>query len=237
MPTSATSRPRALITGASRGIGRAIAAKLASTHDLILMARDEQALADVAEGCRAAGAEVQVIAADVTDFAATGRRLAGVHVDVLVNNAGVATMRPLLEMTPEEWHRMVDVNVNALYHITRAVLPGMMERGKGHVCTIGSMAGRNTFANGTAYTGTKHFVMGFSESLLMEVRERGVGVSVIMPGSVETDLFPKGTDTSWMLEPSDVADAVAYVVNLPPHVLVDRLEIRPLSPKRPRASF
>ena len=187
-----------------------------------------------AGACRELGAMVQSIPVDVSHFLAVATALTGLHVDVLVNNAGVATMRPFLEMTAEEWHRMIDVNVNALYHVTRAVLPGMVSRGRGHVCTIGSIAGRNTFAGGTAYAGTKHFVMGFAESLYFEVRDAGVGVSVIMPGSVDTDLFPPGTDRSWMIEPGNVADAVAFVVTAPPHMLVHRLEVRPLSPKRKR---
>lgn len=228
-----TTRPVALVTGASRGIGHAIALRLATTHDLILVARNPVALQETASACPD-GVNVQTIAVDVANRLAVATALTGLHVDVLVNNAGVATMRPLLEMTADEWHRMVDVNVNALYHVTRAVLPGMVSRGHGHVCTIGSIAGRNTFAGGTAYTGTKHFVMGFSESLMLEVRDAGVGVSVVMPGSVDTDLFPPGTDRSWMLEPENVADAVAFVVNAPPHMLVHRVEVRPLSPKRKR---
>lgn len=229
------SRPVALVTGASRGIGQAIAERLAGSHDLVLVARTESDLQDTAAACTAKGAGVRMFALDITDFAETARVLAGLEVDVLVNNAGVAVFRPFLEMTSEEWHRQVDVNVNALYHVTRAVLPGMVERGRGHVCTIGSTAGRNTFAGGTAYVGTKHFVMGFTESLMLEVRDAGVGVSVIMPGSVSTGLFPPGTDTSWMLEPGDVADAVAFAISTPPHMLVHRLEVRPLSPKRKRA--
>ena len=229
----ASARPVALITGASRGIGHAIALRLAETHDLILVARNAKRLEETASACPK-GTRVQTIAVDVADRLAVASALTGLHVDVLVNNAGVATMRPFLEMTAEEWHRMVDVNVNALYHVTRAVLPGMVSRGHGHVCTIGSIAGRNTFAGGTAYTGTKHFVMGFSESLMLEIRDYGVGVSVVMPGSVDTDLFPEGTDTSWMLEPANVADAVAFVIGAPSHMLVHRIEVRPLSPKRKR---
>ena len=236
MTSSPTSRPVALITGASRGIGHAIALRLAPLHDLIVVARDEQALSAVAVECEALGASVQCIVADVQNALVTAQRLTGLHVDVLVNNAGVAVMKPFLDMTAEEWHRQVDVNVNALYHVIRAVLPGMVARGHGHVCIIGSTAGRNTFVGGTCYTGTKHFVMGFAESLMLEVRDAGVGVSVITPGSVDTDLFPAGTDRTWMLEPKNVADAVGFAVEAPPHMLVHRLEVRPLSPKRPRAT-
>lgn len=231
------SRPVALVTGASRGIGRATALTLAPSHNLILVARDAERLQALATACEANGADVQVIRVDVRDGLAAAAALTGLHVDVLVNNAGVAVMKPFLEMTAEEWNRQVDVNVNALYHVTRAVLPGMVQRGRGHVCIIGSTAGRNTFVGGTCYTGTKHFVMGFAESLMLEVRDAGVAVSVITPGSVATELFPEGTNTNWMLDPENVADAVAFAVTAPPHMLVHRLEVRPLSPKRPRASF
>ncbi len=227
-------RPVALITGASRGIGHAIALKLANAYDLILVARNTELLEKTAAACREIGAKTQIITADVSNFLAVATALTGLHVDVLVNNAGVATMKSFLDLTAEEWHEMIDVNVNALYHVTRAVLPGMVQRGKGHICTIGSLAGRNNFAGGSAYTGTKHFVMGFSESLYLDVRDAGVGVSVIMPGSVDTDLVTPGTDTTWMLEPEDVANAVEFVVTSPHHMLVHRLEVRPLTPKRKR---
>lgn len=231
-----STRPVALVTGASRGIGRAIAERLAAAHDLILVARDAARLDEVAAVCSAQGASVQMIPADITHGLATAQALTGLHVDVLINNAGVAHLKPFLEMTAEEWHRQVDVNVNALYHVTRAVLPGMVQRGRGHVCIIGSTAGRNTFAGGSCYSGTKHFVMGFAESLMLEVRDAGVQVSVVTPGSVATELFPAGTNTSWMLEPENVAEAVHFTVTTPPHMLVHRLEVRPLSPKRPRSN-
>ncbi len=229
-----TQRPTALVTGASRGIGRAIALELAPTHNLTLVARTADALSTVAQHATTLGATVQIIPCDIANGAAVSAALATVQCDVLVNNAGVASLKPFLSLTPGEWQTMVDVNVNALYHVTRAVLPGMMERQRGHVITIGSTAGRNTFVGGTCYAGTKHFVMGFSESLMLEVRDAGVKVSVVMPGSVETELFPAGTDTSWMCTPEDVASAVRHLVETPPHVLQYIVEVRPLSPKRRR---
>lgn len=229
-----TPRPTALITGASRGIGRAIALELAHTHNLMLTARTDAALQPVAAVARSRGAEVRAISCDLTKPDAVGAALAGVGCDLLINNAGVATIKPFLSLAPDEWHAMVDVNVNALYHVTRAVLPGMVERQHGHVITIGSIAGRNTFAGGSCYSGTKHFVMGFSESLLLEVRDSGVKVSVVMPGSVETELFPAGTDTSWMCLPEDVAGAVRHLVDTPAHLLQYIVEVRPLTPKRRR---
>lgn len=227
-------RPTCLVTGASRGIGRAIAMRMALTHDIVAVARDEDALDLLAAEIGEEGGRCHTLVLDITEPAAVQAALGDLHVDVLVNNAGVATMKRFVELTAAEWHRMVDVNLNALFHVTRAVLPGMMEHGSGHVLIIGSTAGRNTFVGGTAYTATKHAVMGFAESLMLEVRDAGVKVSVVTPGSVATGLFPEGTDTSWMIEPEDVAESVAYAVDTPPWVLVHRLEVRPLSPRRPR---
>ncbi len=231
---SESARPTALITGASRGIGRAIALALARSHDLILTARSANDLADVAVAATALDASCRTVPLDLRDPGAIANELGGLTPDVLINNAGLAVMKPFLQLTADEWHSQVDVNINALYHVTRAVLPAMVARGTGHVITIGSLAGRNTFVGGSCYSGTKHFVMGFTESLMLEVRDAGVKVSVVMPGSVDTDLFPEGTDRSWMLEPEDVAAVVANMVNTPAHALQARVEVRPLSPKRPR---
>lgn len=227
-------RPTALITGASRGIGRAIALAMAPTHDLILTARDTNALAEVAVAASALDAQCQTVPLDLRDPAAIASALGAFVPDVLVNNAGLAVMKPFLSLTPDEWHAQVDVNVNALFHVTRAVLPAMVARGSGHVITIGSLAGRNTFVGGSCYAGTKHFVMGFSESLMLEVRDAGIKVSVVMPGSVSTELFPPEADRSWMLEPEDVAVVVAQMAATPAHALTYKVEVRPLSPKRPR---
>ena len=240
-------RPTALVTGASRGIGRAIARQLAATHDLIVVARSADALAALGDeiAVRGVGARVDAVVADVGEARVgdvLARALGDRAVDVLVHNAGVGVLKPLLDLTPEEWHRMIDVNVNALFHVTRAVLPGMIARDGGHVVLIGSVAGRSAFVGGAGYAATKHFGMGFAESLLMEVREAGVKVSVVSPGSVKTGFSGRerpsggepGSGPDWQLVPEDVAAAVAYAVATPPGVLVHRIEVRALSPKRAR---
>jgi 3-oxoacyl-[acyl-carrier protein] reductase len=140
-------------------------------------------------------------------------------------------MKPFLELTSAEWHRMVDVNFNSLYYVTHALIGGMVERRRGFVVTIGSLAGRNTFVGGTAYTATKHGVNGFTESLMLEVRDANVRVAVVMPGSVATDLTPSSGDQSWKLTSNQIADAVWYLVTQPDSVLVSRLEIRPAKAK------
>jgi short-subunit dehydrogenase len=226
-------KPTAVVTGASRGIGRAIATRLALTHAIVAIARDSKKLVSLAREIAAAGGECSVQPIDLTDRTAIERAMAGVDADVLVNNAGVITKKPLLRMTPDEWQEMMDVNVNAIFHLTRALLPGMVERGHGHIINIASIAGRSAFPNGTGYVATKHAVLGFSESLMLEVREAGVKVSVVMPGSVATDMIVgDSTDQSWMLKPEDVASVVAEILTMPAHALTYQVEVRAANPRK-----
>lgn len=230
----------ALVTGASRGIGRAIAARLArDDHEILAAARDREELESLATEIRSAGGRCRPLVLDVADPTAIAEALRDEPVDVLVNNAGIGMLKPFIETTPDEWRRMIAVNVDALYHVTRAVLSGMIARGEGHICTIGSIGGRGAFVGGTCYGATKAFVTSWSESLMLEVREHGVKVSVVMPGSVTTYFngHEPSEDDAWKLTPEDVAETVAHVVATPPHVLVHRAEVRTLRPppaRRPR---
>ena len=229
-----SARPVALVTGGSRGIGRAIGVRLAREgYDVVLAARGRRELDDACAGIAAAGGTARSLVLDLRDRAAIAAALDGVDVDVLVNNAGIGVLKPLVDLSPDEWARMIDVNVNALYHVTRAVLPGMLARRRGHVCTIGSIAGRSAFAGGSAYAGTKAFVTAWAESLLLETRAHGVKVSVVMPGGVATEFggTAPGAGDAWKLAAADVADAVAYVLATPAAVLVHRLEVRTLTLK------
>ncbi len=226
-------RPRTvLVTGASQGIGRAIALRLAPDWHVIGLARDAAALQSVGASIAAKGGTFTGLAVDLRDRAATALALDGVACDVLVNNAGVMTRAPLVDLTPDAWHAMVDVNLNALYHVTRAVLPGMMQRGHGHVINVASIAGRSAFPGGTAYVATKHAVLGFSECLMLEVRDAGVKVSVVMPGSVATELSPGGSQVEWALRPDDVAQCVESILALPAHALVYNVEVRAARPRK-----
>ena len=228
----AAERQTALITGASRGIGRATALRLSATYHIVAVARSRSHLDSLASEIQAAGGTCDVRQADLSSPQTIGRSLDGVQADVLVNNAGVGYLKPFLELTAEEWHAMVDVNFNALYYVTRAVLPGMIERRRGHIVVIGSIAGRSAFVGGACYGATKHAVMGFSESLMLEVRDKGVKVSVVNPGSVATEFFRGDRDTSWMLTAEDVSEAVAFVLDTPPRVLMHRIEVRASAPKK-----
>jgi NADP-dependent 3-hydroxy acid dehydrogenase YdfG len=225
-------RRTAVVTGASRGIGRAIAKRLSRDYHVVAAARSRGALDALAAEIAAQGGTCTPLALDLRDGSAVAAALGSLEAELLVNNAGVIMKRPFLELTAAEWHEMVDVNLNALYHATHAVLPSMVSRGSGHVVIIGSIAGRSAFVGGTCYAATKHAVMGFSESLLLEVRSSGVKISVVMPGSVATEMVASEADATWMLRPEDVAESVAHIVATPPAVLVHRLEIRALRPPR-----
>jgi 3-hydroxy acid dehydrogenase / malonic semialdehyde reductase len=226
-------RPIALVTGASRGIGRAIALQLATEYSIVATARSTGDLQSLQEEIERSGGECRVVPVDLARSTEVEESLGGLVADVLINNAGVGFLKPFLETTPEEWHRTVDINLNALYHVTRAVLPGMVDRGRGHVLIIGSIAGRSAFVGGTCYGATKHAVMGFAESLMLEVRAHGVRVSVVNPGSVATE-FGDGSfrEKNWALTPEDVARSVAHVLATPPEVLIHRLEVRASNPKK-----
>ena len=226
-------KPVAVVTGASRGIGRAIALRLSRTHRIVAIARDAGRLKTLAGEIDASGGECRALVLDLADAAAVENALANLDADVLVNNAGVITKKPLLRLTPDEWREMLDVNVTALFHTTRLLLPGMVERRRGHIVNIASIAGRSAFPGGTGYVATKHAVLGFSESLMLEIREFGVKVSVVMPGSVATDMIVgDSTDQSWMLRPEDVAEVVAQIVTMPDHALTYQVEVRAANPRK-----
>ena len=220
------------MTGASRGIGRAVCLRLMRDgYEIAAVARSEAQLNDLAVEIEVAGGRCRVYPLDLMDAARIDDELGGMHADVVVNNAGIGVTKPFLELAAADWDRMIALNVNALYHVTRAVLPGMMDRGVGHVCTIGSISGRSAFVGGTCYAATKAFVMAWAESLLLETRERGVKVSVVSPGAVATMFggkVPSAAD-AWKLQAEDVADAVSYVLGTPASVLVHRVEVRTLS--------
>jgi 3-hydroxybutyrate dehydrogenase len=187
---------RALITGGGRGIGRAIAFAFAREGARVCVAaRTVRQLEEVASEIESeCGTKVAIAACDVADAASVASAFAGVAaefgggVDILVNNAGVAESAPLVRTSDELWQRHLAVNLTGTFLCTRAALPAMLERGWGRVINIASIAGKTGAPYISAYTASKHGVLGLTRSLALEVATRGVTVNAICPGYVETEM-------------------------------------------------
>jgi 3-oxoacyl-[acyl-carrier protein] reductase len=230
----------ALVTGATQGIGRATAFALGRAGFRVGVCARTAAKVDAlireleGEGLSAAGA-----AADVSDPAQVDRavtRIVGAlgEVGVLVNNAGVLIARPFAELTLADWDATMATNLRGLFVVTSAVLPAMRRRREGTVVNVASLAGRNGFVGGAAYAASKHGVLGFSRSLLLEVRKEGIRVVAICPGSVDTEMLHEQpllqANPQRILQPEDVADAILHAVRLPARATVSELDVRPTNP-------
>ena len=156
------------------------------------------------------------------------------EITLLVNNAGVLIARPFDELTLEEWDQTMAVNLRSLYLVTRAVLPGMRRQGSGTIVNVASLAGRNGFAGGTAYAASKHGVLGFGRSLMLELRKENIRVITICPGSVDTGMLHDQpmlkSNPDRILQPEDVAESIVQAVSLPERAMVSELDIRPTNP-------
>ncbi|MCU0507262.1 MAG: SDR family NAD(P)-dependent oxidoreductase [Anaerolineae bacterium] len=239
MPSVSIKGRIALVTGASSGIGQATAEGLAAEGArLILAARRIERLEELAARLKTAHATpTLLIQLDVRDRAAVEAKLAHLpaewaDVDILVNNAGLSRgLNPLHEGLIDDWDEMIDTNVKGLLYVTRAILPGMVERQRGHVIHVGSVAGRDPYAGGAVYSGTKAAVAIISRAMKIDVLERGIRVTNIEPGLVETEFslvrFHGDAERAKKpyiglqpLTPEDVADAIVWAVTRPAHVNV-----------------
>ncbi len=221
----------ALVTGAGAGIGRACARALAARGISVTAAgRNGERLAALADetGCAA-------LTLDVRDRGAVHAALGALDVDVLVNSAGVGRgMESFLGATPEDIDATLDTNATALVHVTRAVLPGMRERGRGHVVNIGSVAGLYPLFT-AIYGASKGAVHLFSQNLRIELLGSGIRVTELCPGRVETGFFAAAIDDPAvierlkggmkLLEPEDIAAAALYALEAPAHVHVATVEL------------
>jgi len=236
---------RILITGASSGIGAASARRFASEGaHLTLWARRRDRLESLARDLRGAHAvEVRLAEVDVRDRAAVERaakaELAAGAPDVLLNNAGLAAgLSTVQEGDPDDWDRMIDTNLKGLLYVTRAILPAMIARGRGHVVNIGSTAGHMVYPKGNVYNATKFGVKALTEGFNLDVAGTAVKVSSVDPGFVETEFSlvrfhgdAARADATYKgfqpLSAADVADTISYVINLPDHVNILDLIIMP----------
>ena len=230
----------ALVTGATEGIGRATALALGRAGFRVgICSRSSDKVAATLAELRAGGVSAAGAAADVADPAQVRHLVDRVRaelgeIDVLVNNAGVLIARPFDELTLEDWDATMATNLRSLYLTTHLVLPGMRTRRHGTIVNVASLAGRNGFVGGSAYSASKHAVLGFSRSLMLEVRKDNVRVIAICPGSVATGMLRDQAmlkpDHERILRPEDVAASILHVLTLPAGALVSELDIRPTNP-------
>ena len=231
----------AAVTGGTRGIGRAIAERLLREGAAVaICGRSAESTARAAGEMKSLG-RVFGHPADVTQpeqvskfFQAVDREFGAL--DILVNNAGEGVFKKVGEMTPEEWHRNIDLNLNGVFYCSREALGRFRERGGGFIVNISSLAGKNPFSGGAGYNASKFGLNGFTEAMLLDHRNDNVRVSSIMPGSVDTEFSghpgKRSGDTSWMIAPEDVADAVFMVLAMPARTMISRLEMRPSKPQK-----
>jgi len=224
----------ALVTGASRGIGLAIARALARMGaKLALCARDSAKLQTVARELEREGVAVLTAPADLTragDIASlvekTERSLG--PIEILINNAGVGYFAPMQEASEANWDAVLDTNLKAVFLLSKAVAPGMIRRRSGHIVNIASLAGKNAFAGGSIYCASKWGLLGLTECMAEDLRPYGIRVSAVCPGSVATDFSPVGKkDPSKMLQPEDVAHAVEMILTQAPQSFISEILLRP----------
>src|SRR5271157_5568756 len=239
MPLSSTPSLQgsvAVVTGGSRGIGYSVAAALGSLGaSVVITGRSTERVQAAARELPNHNAECEGIACDVTDLGSVTGLAAHLRhrygrVDVLVNNAGVGGPASLLhELDPEAWDQIFDTNVRGVFFMLRAIVPLMIAAGSGHIINISSLAGKNPLPRGAAYSASKWALNGLSYSVAEELRAQNIRVSVICPGSVNTDFSPRrqGKETSKMLQPGDVAHAVAMLVTQEPQSFISEVLLRP----------
>src|SRR5438477_7156787 len=225
----------ALVPGAGRGIGAAIAQKLASMGaTVVLCGRTVKTLEATASTITSAGGQARIEQCDVTNLALVDALAAKVaqtfkRLDILVNNAGLGSFStPLHEMTPETWEKILNTNLRGIFYCIRAFAPMMIRAESGHIINISSLAGKNPVPNGAAYSASKWGLNGLSYSVAEELRTHNIRVSVVCPGSVDTELSPHtGKDSKKMLRPEDVAHVVAMLVTQAPQSFVSEILLRP----------
>lgn len=225
----------AIITGAGRGIGAAIARSLAELGAIaVLCGRTLAALDSVSRTITQAGGKAEVIPCDVTKLDSVEELAKRIEssfgrLDVLVNNAGIGGFGgPLHQLPPDAWEQILNTNLRGVYYTIRALAPLMIRARSGHIINISSISGKNALPNGAAYAASKWGLNGLSYSVAEELRGYNIRVSVVCPGSTNTDLSPhEGKDPKKMLQPEDIAHAVTMLVMQSPRSFVSEMILRP----------
>lgn len=226
-----------LVTGGSKGIGFGIAeslirlgAKVAITSRTLDSAQKAaDRLNKIASGSALA------LEADVRDYASQQRAVESTikkfgKLDVLVANAGLGHFGSIEELTEQQWKETIDTNLTGVFFSVKAALPPLKET-KGYVITIASLAGTNFFAGGSAYNASKFGLVGFTQAMMLDVRNHGIKVTTIMPGSVATDFGNQpGANDAWKIQPEDIGQMVVDLLQMHPRTLPSKIEVRPTIP-------
>lgn len=223
----------ALITGASKGIGYGIAEALLKQGVKVAITSRSQQSAD--EAAKKLGPEVLAIAADVKDFASQQKAVEQTiakfgALDFLIANAGVGHFAPIDEMSPELWNDTIDTNLTGVFYSVKAAIPAL-KKSQGYIITISSLAGTNFFPTASAYNASKFGLTGFSQAIMLDLRQYGIKVSTIMPGSVATHFAEHTPDVekdAWKIQPEDIGQMVVDLFQMHPRTLPSKVEVRPL---------
>ena len=233
---------RAMVTGASKGIGLAVAkALLGEGADVVICARDDKRLNQALSDLRRVAPERKAVgrAADVSNsqevrqlFEFADQELGGLN--ILINNAGFGLFRATAELTIEEWDRLIGTNLSGAFYCSREALERFQRAKGGSIINISSLAGKNPFAGGAAYNASKFGLNGFSEAMMLDHRHDHVRVSYIMPGSVETEFAGNDPElrSGWKVAAEDIAEIVLDILRKPERTLVSRVEVRPSRPQK-----
>ncbi len=236
----------AIVTGGTRGIGKAIADRLLDEKARVAICGTRQKSVDEAVRVLSAKGDVFGMVADVRRIedvrqfiAAVQQRFDAVH--ILVNNAGTGAFASVAETPPETWDAVIGVNLTGVYYCCHEILPIFLRAGSGDVVNIGSLAGTSAFAGGAAYNASKFGLIGFSEAMMLDHRHNGIRVSLVLPGSVNTEFGRRaaadghsGTEVqdknTWKIAPQEIAETVVNLLRMPARTTISRVEVRPSRP-------
>lgn len=240
MSDNTTTIRTALVTGGSKGIGFGVAAVLIKEGIRVAITSRNK------EAAEAAAAELNKIKegyalpleSDVRNFESQQKAVETIiqtwgRLDYVIANAGVGHLAPFEQLTAEQWHETIDVNLTGVFYSAKATLEAL-KSSKGYFITIASLAGANFFDKGTAYNASKFGLVGFTQALMLDLRQEGIKVSTIMPGSVATHFnnhTPSEKD-AWKIQPEDIGQIVSDLIKMPARTLPSKVEVRPSMPSK-----
>jgi 3-oxoacyl-[acyl-carrier protein] reductase len=229
----------ALITGGSKGIGYGIAEALVKDgYHVAITGRSQDQLNRAVDNLHTIQPDCAIgIQADVRNYADQEAVVAELlkrwwQLDVLIANAGIGHFAPIDSLSPEQWHETIDTNLTGVFYSLKASLDAL-KKSQGYIITIASLAGTNFFANGSAYNASKFGLVGFTQAAMLDLRQYGIKVSTIMPGSVATyfNNHQPSPEDAWKIQPEDIGKLVVDMLHMNPRTLPSKVEVRPSMPK------